>query len=183
MCGVSLNSHPNGFSCLRLVGIYSSALSDSGWYYGLLYSYSPFVDNDKMQSMAKTIESEPEQFKHQNSVLLYPNTEDHKNQAFRYLKQYIILCYDVTFLNFSMPQKTVCSVQTFFLCEHLVYKTRIYFRQEWLVYVMRMHSMWYVIFIKEIIKLLPTTLAHSRSNTMSSHLICTSSNEHSNAMK
>jgi len=47
------------------------------------------------------IESEPEQFTHQNSVLLYRylNTEDHKNQAFRYLKQYIILrdlCYDVT---------------------------------------------------------------------------------------
>ena len=92
----------------------------------------------------KTIESEPEQFKHQNSVLLYPNTEDHKNQAFRYLKQYIILCdlcYDVTFLNSSMPQKPVCSVKTFFLCEHSVCKTRI---QEWLVYIMRMHSVWYV---------------------------------------
>ena len=99
------------------------------------------------ESMAKTIESEPEQFKHQNSVLLYPNTEDHKNQAFRYLRQYIILCdlcYVVTFLNSSMPQKPVRSVKTFFLCEHPVYKTRIYFRQEWLVYVMRMHSMWYV---------------------------------------
>ena len=91
------------------------------------------------QSMAKTIESEPEQFTHQNSVLLYPNTEDHQNQVFRYLKQYIIpcdLCYDVTFLNSSMPQKPVCSVKTFFLCEHLVYKTRIYFGQELLVYVM-----------------------------------------------
>ena len=88
--------------------------------------------------MAKTIESEPEQFTLQNSVLLYPNTEDHKNQAFRYLKQYIILCdlcYDVTFLNSSMPQKPVCSVKTLFLCEHPVCKTRIYFRQEWLVYV------------------------------------------------
>jgi len=30
-------------------------------------------------------ESEPEQFTLQNSVLLYPNTEDHKNQALRYL--------------------------------------------------------------------------------------------------
>jgi len=83
--------------------------------------------------MAKTIESEPEQFKHQNSVLFYPNTEDHKNQAFRYLKQYIIvcdLCYDVTLLNSSMPQKPVCSAKTFFLCEHPVCKTRIYFTQE-----------------------------------------------------
>jgi len=75
--------------------------------------------------------------------------EDHKNQAFRYryLKQYIILCdlcYVGTFSNFSMLQKRVCSVKTFFLCEHLVCKTRIYFRPEWLVYVMRMHSMWYV---------------------------------------
>jgi len=52
--------------------------------------------------MAKTIESEPEQFTHQKTVLLCPNTEDHKNQAFRYPKQYIILCdlcYDVIFLH------------------------------------------------------------------------------------
>ena len=70
-----------------------------------------------------------------------------QNQVLRYPKQYIIpcdLCYDVTFLNSSMPQKPVCSVKIFFLCKHPVYKTRIYFRQEWLVYVMRMHSMWYV---------------------------------------
>ena len=102
-----------------------------------MYSYSPFVDNDKMVATpirsqytfsncvissrcelsifshrvnGKNIESEPEQFKHQNSVLLYPNTENHKNQAFRYLKQYIILCdlcYDATFLNSSMPQSVV----------------------------------------------------------------------------
>jgi len=50
------------------------------------------------ESMAKMIESEPEKFTHQNSALLYPNTEDHKNQAFRYLKQYIIL---VTFAMMS----------------------------------------------------------------------------------
>jgi len=113
------------------------------------------IFSHRAESMAKTIESEPEQFTHQNSALLYPNTEDHKNQAFRYLKQYLILCdlcYDVTFLNSSMLQKPVRSVKTF-LCEHLVCKTRIYFRQEWLVYVMRMHSMWYVqTYLSEIIK-------------------------------
>ena len=142
------------------------------------------------ESMAKAIESEPEHFTNQNSVLLYPNTEDHKNRVFRYLKQCIIpcdLCYDVTFLNSSIPQKPVCSVKTFFLCEHPVCKTRISFRQEWLVCLMQMHSMWCVqTYLSK--RLLPTTLAHSiclaqRSNTMSSHLICTSSNEHSNAMK
>jgi len=88
------------------------------------------------ESMAKTIESEPEQFTHQNSVLLYPNTEDHKNQAFRYLKQYIILCdlcYDVTFW---IPP---CHWNLYVGRSSLWTYTRIYFGHEWLVYVMRMH--------------------------------------------
>ena len=132
--------------------------------------------------MAKTIESEPEQFKHQNSALLYPNTEDHKNQAFRYLKQFTILWPLLWCLIFPC-HRNLSVVSTFFLCEHLVCKARIYFRQDWLVYVMWMHVTCTDIFIKDIIKLLPTTLAHSicsaqRSNTMSSHLICMTSNLH-----
>ena len=145
--------------------------------------------------MAKTIESEPEQFKHQNLVLLYPNTEDHKNQAFRYLKQYIILCdlcYDVTFLDIPPCHRNLSVVSRHSFSAN-IQSTRLGFisdRNDWCmscgciacdmyrhIYQRDHHS-----------KLLPTTLAHSicsaqRSNMMSSHLICMSSNEHSNAIK
>ena len=116
--------------------------------------------------MAKTIESEPEQFTHQNSVLLYPNTEDHKNQAVRYLKQYIILCdlcYDSTFWippchrNLSVVSRRSFSVN--------IWSARLGFisdRNDWCMSCgciacdMYRHSSKIII-----TKLLPTTLAHS----------------------
>jgi len=43
-----------------------------------------------MYALYKFVLQWPEQFVHQNSVLPYPSTEDHKNQVYIFPKQYII---------------------------------------------------------------------------------------------
>ena len=126
-------------------------------------------------------------FTHQISVLLYIRTQ--RITKIRHSDIYIIIpcdfCYDVKFLKSCMPRKPVCNVKTFFLCEHLLCNLR---QLTGVCHMDAQHVICTDIFIKEIIKLLPTNLAHSicsaqRSNTMPSHLICTSCNEHSNAVK
>ena len=70
--------------------------------------------------MSWTVESE--QHKQHTTILSLIN--DVVERQYRYCNCVPCdLCHDITFLNFSVPQKPVYSDQTFFLCEHLACKT------------------------------------------------------------
>ena len=103
-------------------------------------------------------------------------------QIFNRIHNWIIpcdLCYDVTFLNSSMPRKPVYSVKSSFSAN--IWSARLGFISDrnWLMQVIRMHSMWYVHILSLNITFAHPVFSAQRSNTMSSNLICLCSNEHS----